>query len=235
LEQQAESSITHNTSAAMDTMDEDTKDAVEENNKDAVEKETKSKRKRPAAIRYNPRLLPAKVSADLGDVSAPVLSRDLPVFLQNLLTFWDVSAPVLFRDLPVFLQNLLTRQPKTFRMNNFDYRCYFVGGAWNDPGEAQYILVRECYERLFAFVSDLQSKREKSNRAIIAGTAGIGKSLFGLYAARQWFDAGKLVVLWFGDNFWVFSKEKNKDLTLALEKFVVGDTTIHYAGGKATG
>lgn len=94
-------------------------------------------------------------------------------------------------EVPPFLQNLLFKDPQSFHGHTF---YLLEGGAWDDSSEAQLLFVRQCHPKMFNFVNGLVKNHDLGRtgapkRAVVSGTAGIGKSLFGLYAARKWFDA----------------------------------------------
>lgn len=77
------------------------------------------------------------------------------------------------------------------------------GPVLNSKTEERFLVVRGWYPELFSFcVSALAVRAGDSphlkRHAIITGTAGTGKTYFGLYAAMRWFAAGNIVWLWIG-------------------------------------
>lgn len=140
------------------------------------------------------------------------------------------TASPLDDEVPPFLQNLLFKDPQSFHGHTF---YLLEGGAWDDSAEAQLLFVRQCYPKMFNFVNGLVKNHDLGRtgapkRAVVSGTAGIGKSLFGLYAARKWFDADKLVVIWFGQQYWAFSKKKSHPV---LQEKKVGKETLWFCSG----
>ena len=80
---------------------------------------------------------------------------------------------------------------------------------WDNAEEGPSVLVRSWYEKLFEHVNDKVTKRDKTP-TVVSGTPGIGKSFFGLYAARRWYDDGRLVILWYEKVIYVFSNSHKK-------------------------
>lgn len=71
-------------------------------------------------------------------------------------------------------------------------QTYYVGNVWDNTKEGPSVLVRSGYEKMFEHVNDRVTKKDETP-TVVSGTAGIGKSFFGLYAARRWFDDGSVV------------------------------------------
>ena len=73
------------------------------------------------------------------------------------------------------------------------------------------------------------------DRVIITGTAGIGKTMFGLYLARTYFQNDEAVVLHYENSFWAFTKKDPKGgntTSLLTEHLVPPDgCTIWYVPG----
>ena len=117
---------------------------------------------------------------------------------------------------PSYLQNLLTLDPLEFKLikgGTGEIRTsqtLYVGNVWDNSKEGPSVLVRSCYERMFEYVSGKVTGGDRTP-TVVSGTTGIGKSFFGLYAARRWFDDGKLVILWYENIIFVFSKNKMKE------------------------
>lgn len=69
----------------------------------------------------------------------------------------------------------------------------------------------------------------------ITGTAGIGKTMFALYFARRLFDQDNFVLLYYGQQFWAFTKNElatrrpfNEFLGKEIE---ANGTKIYYTSG----
>lgn len=111
--------------------------------------------------------------------------------------------------LPEYVQNLLTLDPLEFSLTRDGTRevctvqTYYVGNVWDNTREGPSVLVRPCYEKMFEYVNGMVTKKDMTP-TVVSGAAGIGKSLFGLYAARRWFDDGRLVILWYEKIIYVF-------------------------------
>ena len=119
---------------------------------------------------------------------------------------------------PLYLQNLLTLDPLNISLTKnvtgdhgvptvYTFETFYVGNVWNDATEGPSVLVRSCYKKMFEHVNKKITDVDKTP-TIVTGTPGIGKSLFGLYAARRWFDANKLIILWYESKIFIFSKSK---------------------------
>lgn len=117
-----------------------------------------------------------------------------------------------------FLVSLLTCAPESIPVTEQggNLLCYSLkGGVWNDsaPSAATRMIVRACYPDLFNFVSTNWRQR---NPAVVTGTAGVGKTFFGLYAARRFFDLDVTVVIWYGSMRFAFSKQETKPSAFPL-------------------
>ena len=67
------------------------------------------------------------------------------------------------------------------------------GALCGDESRASFAFVRGCYSTLFKTIDDIFSK-EKAPSALLAGTRGIGKSVFGSFAVLEWASRGTVVV-----------------------------------------
>ena len=68
------------------------------------------------------------------------------------------------------------------------------GPAWKKKDESQYLVHRQSYDTLMVFLDDCFANFNVGIQhfAIVTGTAGIGKTMFALYAAREYFRRGEL-------------------------------------------
>jgi len=66
----------------------------------------------------------------------------------------------------------------------------------------------------------------------VTGTAGIGKTMFALFLSREIVDRAGVVLLYFEDRFWAFTKKLRKNTKEYLDKeTTVNGTKIYYTAG----
>jgi hypothetical protein len=113
------------------------------------------------------------------------------------------------RVFPVFLHNALFSQATEVPYEKCSFERYInLGGeAWSQEGGSEYLIERPCYQTLIEFLD----KRFRDFKvgiqqvSVITGTAGIGKTMFALYAARYYFQRSEFVVLYYQDYVWAFT------------------------------
>ena len=111
---------------------------------------------------------------------------------------------------PAFLHNALFSEVTIVPHESCPFRQYVALGepAWKTENESIYLVERPCYITLMAFL-DFRFKDFKlgvQKVAVVTGTAGIGKTMFALHAARCYFQRGEFVVLYYANSFWAFTK-----------------------------
>ena len=114
------------------------------------------------------------------------------------------------RVLPKFLHNVLFSPATTVPYDDCPFNYYISLGeeAWKKEGEPENLIVLKHYETLTEFLDSRfrDFKVGIQQMTIVTGTAGIGKTMFSLYAARHYYQRGEFVVLYYEDTIWAFTK-----------------------------
>lgn len=106
-----------------------------------------------------------------------------------------------------------------------------AGHILNEQYEQKFLIVRDCYPTLFSFCESALEIEEGDSQhlmrhAVITGTAGTGKTYFGLYTAMRWYAEGKIVRFWIGESYaYFFAKEleSNDPLRKVMTKTVLSN------------
>ena len=133
------------------------------------------KRRRVATPRALDNVQPLSASGE--DAAIQQAAEKLEAF-----AFVDSDSAVKF---PAFLLNALVGKIETIDYDGspFKHCIHLKEAAWGDEAESEYLIIRESYRDLASFLSD-SFRGWKSHTRIhrtITGTAGIGKTMFGLY------------------------------------------------------
>lgn len=140
---------------------------------------------------------------------------------------------------PGFLDSLLV--PSTTRDQTV---FHLAGKIWNARHEGNLLVVRQCYKYLLKFVvRSLTPERGECpilHRFVcVTGSAGIGKTYFGLYVSHKLYHDGLIVRLWYGDLHWVFAKnlDENDPLRQLLSHEPLSDGSLvwYYSGDGTKG
>ncbi|KAG7366052.1 hypothetical protein IV203_028722 [Nitzschia inconspicua] len=129
-----------------------------------------------------------------------------------------VAEPGIPQVLPTFLHNLLFSPATKVPYDACPFSYYFnLGGpAWDKKDESQHLIERPCYKTLTIFLDRWFASFQlgTQQRAVVTGTAGIGKTFFALYAARVYFRRGEFVVLYHRNRAWAFSNKDPKEFLI---------------------
>lgn len=120
--------------------------------------------------------------------------------------------------LPSFLHNVLFSSVSKVNQRGcpFSEYVHLKQHAWQEDEQSKNLIFLEDYARLMKFLDTYFEGHTVGIRkhVIITGTAGIGKTMFALYMARQYFERNELVVLHHRIDAWAFTKTDPSNLSV---------------------